>query len=57
MAKVKLNLTLDEDIKERLVIAAEEKHMTVSALITQYALTLKTTQCRGQMSTPLKKSK
>lgn len=42
MAKVKLNLSLDADIKEALEQYAKEQHTTVSAVITAYALNLST---------------
>lgn len=38
MAKVKLNLTLDEDIKKHLESMAKEKRLSISAVITQYVL-------------------
>lgn len=38
MAKVKLNLTLDEDIKKQLESMAKEKRLSISAVITQYVL-------------------
>lgn len=38
MAKVKLNLSIDDDIKEILLKKAEEQHRTVASLITEYAL-------------------
>ena len=42
MAKVKLNLTLDPDVKQALEQYAKEQRTTVSAVITAYALTLPT---------------
>lgn len=50
MTKAKLNITLDEDLKERLSLVAKERRMTISALITEYALSLKPTQLKGQQS-------
>lgn len=38
MAKEKLNITLDPAIKAQLQALAEERHMTVSALITDWVL-------------------
>lgn len=50
MAKVKLNLSLDKEIKTALEQYAKEQHMTVSALITAYVLKLPTAkQVIGQM--------
>lgn len=50
--KEKLHITIDADLKERLVLEAEERRITVSALITEYALKLKPTQVRGQLNLP-----
>lgn len=52
MAKEKINITIDSDLKERLQLVAQERRMSVSALITEYALTLKPKQVRGQISLP-----
>ena len=51
MAKEKLNLSLDEDIKEKLAQYAEEQHTTISQAVTDWILTLKVRnpQVRGQM--------
>lgn len=50
MAKVKLNLTLDSDVKEKLQLLAESEHMTVSAYITQIVLRAKNpNHIKGQM--------
>lgn len=38
MAKAKMTISLDEDIKEMLTNIAKRKHMTVSGLITQFTL-------------------
>lgn len=38
MAKEKLNITLDPIIKAELQALAQERHMTVSALITDWVL-------------------
>lgn len=50
MAKEKVLLSLDSDISDRLKIYAKENYMTVSGVITQYVLTLKTNQVRGQLN-------
>ena len=51
MAKVKLNLSLDEDIKTALEMYARDNHMTVSAVITAYALKLPTSKnVKGQLN-------
>lgn len=38
MSKEKLNLSLDVSIKDDLMIMAEERHMSVSALITYWVM-------------------
>lgn len=52
MAKVKLNLSLDPDVREKLYQYAAENHRTVSQAVTDWVLKLKVKdpQCRGQMS-------
>lgn len=52
MAKVKLNLSLEPDTKERLESYAEEKHTTVSQLITDWIWTqkVKNNQVKGQIT-------
>lgn len=51
MAKQKLNLSLDATVKEALELFAREKHTTVSAIITEFALKLPTSkQVKGQIS-------
>lgn len=50
--KAKLHITIDEDLKERLEVEAQERRTSVSALITEYALKLKPTQVRGQLNLP-----
>lgn len=52
MAKVKVNLSLDEDTAERLKQYAFENHKTVSALVTDWIwkAKVKNEQVRGQMS-------
>lgn len=51
MAKERLNVTLDTDVKERLRQYAEENKTTISQVITDWALKLKVhdPQIRGQM--------
>lgn len=51
MAKERLNITLDADIKEKLRQYAEENKTTVSQAITDWVLKLKVRdpQIRGQM--------
>lgn len=51
MAKQKLNLSLDATIKEALEIYAKDRHTTVSAIITEFALKLPTSKnVKGQIS-------
>lgn len=50
MAKEKMTISLDKEVKARLIQVAEERHMTVSALITQFTLTQDIKQMRGQLS-------
>lgn len=50
MAKEKMTLSLDKEVKERLIQVAKEKHMTVSALITQFTLSNNVKQIQGQLS-------
>ena len=52
MAKVKVNLSLDEDTAERLKQYAFENHKTVSALVTDWiwSAKVKNEQIRGQIS-------
>lgn len=42
MAKIRVNISLDPDVKQALEIYAKEQHTTVSAVITAYALKLPT---------------
>lgn len=55
MAKVKVNLSLDEDTAERLKQYAWEQHKTVSALVTEWIWKekVKNSQLRGQTSMKL----
>lgn len=41
MAKDRMNLTLDAEIKERLKQYADERHSSVSQVVTDWVLTLK----------------
>lgn len=51
MAKVKMNLTLDEDVKLAVQNYAKANRMSVSAVITRYCMTLPTfKQIKGQMT-------
>lgn len=52
MAKTKLTLSVDEDIREKLRCYAEERHSTMSQVLTDWVLSLKVKdpQIRGQMS-------
>lgn len=51
MAKQKLNLSLDATIKEALELYAKDRHTTVSAIITEFALKLPTSKnVKGQIS-------
>lgn len=51
MAKQKLNLSLDSAIKEALELYAKDRHTTVSAIITEFALKLPTSKSvKGQMT-------
>lgn len=57
MAKVKVNLSLDEDTAERLKQYAFENHRTVSQAVTDWtwAAKVKNENVRGQTSLPLDK--
>lgn len=50
MAKEKMTISLDKEVKESLIQVAKEKHMTVSALITQFTLSHNVKQIQGQLS-------
>ena len=51
MAKVKMNLTLDEDVKLAVQNYAKANRMSVSAVITRYCMTLPTfKQIKEQMT-------
>lgn len=52
MAKDRVNITLDSDIKEKLKQYADERHSSVSQVVTDWVLTLKVkdSQVRGQMT-------
>ena len=50
--KIPLHNTIDDDLKKRLEAEARERRTTISALITEYALTLKPTQAREQLNLP-----
>ena len=57
MAKLRVNISIDEDTIERLKQYAYENHSTVSQVITDMAwkLKVKNEQVRGQKSLELKK--
>lgn len=57
LAKVRVNISVDEDTIERLKQYAYENHSTVSQVITDMAwkLKVKNEQVRGQKSLELKK--
>lgn len=59
MAKVKLNLSLEPDTKERLEDYAAEKHTTISQLITDWIWSQKVKggQIKGQISITDKKNR
>lgn len=59
MAKSRINLSLDEDTKERLKTYAWEHHASVSKAVTDlvWAAKVKNTQIRGQTSLDLRNVK
>ena len=59
MGKIRINLSLDPDTKERLQMYAWENHASVSKAVTDliWAVKVKNTQIWGQTSLDLRRTK